>query len=138
MPELSTTVLAGLMSKRRKCLEQLRELGRRQAQYIAGGEMTELLRLVAAKEQLIVAMQAIERQLAPFQAETADSRDWDSAAAREQCAADAEACRALLQEVMAMERAGEEQVTQRRDAVSQQLRVAAQGGRVREAYGANR
>ncbi|HEX6961624.1 MAG TPA: flagellar export chaperone FlgN [Lacipirellula sp.] len=138
MTEHSTTVLAGLMSKRRKCLEQLRELGRRQAAHIAGGEMTELLRLVAAKEQLIVAMQAIERQLAPFQAEAPESRDWESAASRAQCAADAEACRALIEEVMAMEQAGEQQMTVRRDAVSQQLRVAAQGGRVREAYGANR
>jgi hypothetical protein len=138
MSHLSTTVLAGLMSKRRKCLEQLRDLGRRQAAFIAGGEMTELLRLVAAKEQLIVAMQAIERQLAPFQAEAPETRAWESAAARAQCAADAEACRALIQEVMAAEQTGEQQMTERRDAVSQQLRSAAQGGRVREAYGANR
>jgi hypothetical protein len=39
---------------------------------------------------------------------------------------------------MAMEQAGEQQMTQRRDAVAQQLRSATQGGRVREAYGANR
>jgi hypothetical protein len=126
------------MTKRRKCLEQLRELGRRQAQFIASGEMAELLRLVAAKEQLIVAMQAIERQLAPFQEEVPENRAWESAAARARCADDAEACRTLIQEIMAMEQAGEQQMTQRRDAVAQQLRSATQGGRVREAYGANR
>src|SRR5688500_12952504 len=131
MAELSTTVLAGLMSKRRKCLEQLRDLGRRQAQFIAGGEMAELLRLVAAKEQLIVALQAIEKQLSPFQLEAPESRAWDSSAARAQCSADAEACRQLIEEVMAMEQAGEQQMSERRDAVSQQLRSAAQGGRVR-------
>ena len=137
-PSAGTTTLAGLMSKRRKCLEQLRELGRRQAAFIAAGEMAELLRLGAAKEQLIVAVQAIERQLTPFQAEAPESRAWESSSARAQCAADADACRELIQEVMAMEQAGEQQMTMRRDAVSQQLRSAAQGGRVREAYGANR
>lgn len=134
MQELSTQLLADLVAKRRKCLVQLRDLGLRQAQMIASGEMAELLRLVAAKQQLIVALQAIEQQLAPFHAEDPNARRWESADARARCADDAEVCRTLIQEVMAMEQAGERQMTERRDAVANQLRVAAAGSRVRDAY----
>lgn len=134
MQELSTKLLADLVAKRRKCLVQLRDLGVRQSQMIADGEMAELLRLVAAKQQLIVALQAIERQLAPFHEQDPESRNWESPALRAQCAADAEACRELIQEVMAMEQAGERQMIERRDAVASQLRMAATGSRVRDAY----
>jgi hypothetical protein len=109
-------------------------LGARQAQMIAGGEMTELLRLVAAKQQLIVALQAIEQQLSPFHEQDPETRRWATSEARAKCAADAEACRGLIQEVMAMEQAGERQMTERRDAVANQLRTVAAGSRVRDAY----
>ena len=134
MQELSTQLLADLVAKRRKCLVQLRDLGLRQAQMIAGGEMAELLRLVAAKQQLIVALQAIEQQLAPFHQQDPETRRWATSEARAKCAAYAEACRGLIQEVMAMEQAGERQMTERRDAVANQLRTVAAGSRVRDAY----
>ncbi len=138
MTDLPTNILADLMLKRRKCLTQLRDLGIRQSQFIAAGEMAELLRLAAAKQQLIVALQAIEKQLAPFHVQDAEGRHWASVEARARCADDAEACRQLVQEVMAMEQDGERQMTSRRDQVADQLRSVAAGGRVREAYQANR
>lgn len=138
MTDLSTHNLAELMVKRRKCLTQLRDLGLRQAQLIAAGEVTELLRLASAKQQLIVALQALERGLAPFQEQDPESRPWESAEARARCASDAALCRELIQQVMTMEQEGERQMTARRDDVAHQLRSVAAGGRVREAYGANR
>lgn len=137
MLEHSTNLLADLVAKRRKCLVQLRDLGVRQSQMIAGGEMAELLRLVAAKQQLIVALQAIEQQLAPFHDQEPEQRRWDSPELRARCAADAEACRQLIQEVMAMEQAGERQMIERRDAVATQLRTVVSGGKVRDAYQAH-
>jgi flagellar biosynthesis/type III secretory pathway chaperone len=134
----TTTTLADLMAKKRKCLEQLHDLGGRQLELIAGGDATELLRIASAKQQLIVALQMIEKRLAPFHDQPPESRAWASPEARARCAADAEVCRRLMQEVMALEQDGERQVTERRDGVAAQLRMAAQGGRVREAYQANR
>ena len=136
MQHNSTTILADLVAKRRKCLTQLRDLATRQMEMIAGGEMAELLRLVSAKQQLIVALQAIERQLTPFHDEDPESRRWESVAARARCADDAEACRTLVQEVMAIEQAGERLMVERRDAVASQLRTVAAGSRVRDAYSA--
>jgi hypothetical protein len=115
-------------------LTQLRDAGLRQAELIASGEMADLLRLCAAKQQLIVALQALETQLAPFHAEDPEQRQWSSADARAACAADAEACRRLIQEVMAMEQDGERQMTQRRDEVAGRLQSAGAAGRVRQAY----
>lgn len=134
MSQLPTTQLAELVARRRRCLTQLRDAGLRQAELIASGEMADLLRLCAAKQQLIVALQALETQLAPFHAEDPEQRQWSSADARAACAADAEACRRLIQEVMAMEQDGERQMTQRRDEVAGRLQSAGAAGRVRQAY----
>jgi hypothetical protein len=136
--DFSTDNLAALMLKRRKCLVQLRDLGLRQARMIAAGEISELLRLAGAKQQLIVALQAIEKQLAPFHEQNPESRVWSSPEARARCAADADVCRTLIDEVMRMEQDGERQMTARRDQVAGQIRAVAVGGRVREAYQANR
>jgi hypothetical protein len=138
MSNLSTHTLAELMVKRRKCLTQLRDLGLRQAELIAAGEMGALLKLIAAKQQLIVALQSLEKRLTPFHEQDARIRQWESTEARARCAADAEACRRLIDEVMAMEQESEMQMTRRRDELAGQLRLVASGGRVREAYQANR
>ncbi len=134
MAELSTTRLADLIAKRRRCLEQLRDLGHRQADLIAAGNMTDLMRLFAAKQQLITALQAMEKELAPYHDEDPDSRLWSSPEERTRCAADADHCRQLIAEVMALEQAGERQMTVRRDEAASQLRAVATAGRVREAY----
>jgi hypothetical protein len=138
MVDLSTQTLAQLMVNRRKCLTQLRDLGRRQAELIAAGEMNDLLKLIGAKQQLIVALQSLEKRLTAFHEQDAESRQWESDEARARCAADAESCRRLIDEVMAMEQEGEMQMTRRRDELAGQLRMVASGGRVREAYQANR
>ena len=134
MAELTTTRLADLISKRRRCLEQLLELGRRQADFIAAGNMADLMRLLSAKQQLIAALQTLEKELAPFHDEDPDSRRWSSPEERTRCAADADQCRQLIQEVMSLEQSGERQLTVRRDEAAVQLRAVGAAGRIREAY----
>jgi hypothetical protein len=130
----STTRLAELIAKRRRCLEQLLTLGKRQADLIALGNMEDLMRLLAAKQQLIVALHSTEKELAPYHDEDPESRTWSSQEERNQCAADAERCRRLLEEVVAVEHAGERQLTVRRDEAAGQLRSVHAAGRIREAY----
>jgi len=138
MLEPSTTHLAELIAKRRKCLAQLRELGAKQGELIADGNMTALLRIFSAKQELIAALETLERELRPYHDEDPESREWVSPAARAACAADAEECRRLLAEVMALEQAGERQMTVRRDGVAHELRSLSAARGVREAYQANR
>jgi hypothetical protein len=115
-------------------LEQLRDLGLRQAGLIAAGNISDLMRLLSAKQQLIVALQALEKELAPYHNEDPDSRRWPSPEERARCAADADHCRRLIPEVMELEQAGERQITARRDEAAHQLRAVGAAGRIREAY----
>jgi hypothetical protein len=134
MPESSTENLAKLIRQKRQLLEQLLAVGRKQGELIYQGDIQSLLKLLASKQQLIAAMHSIENALRPFQAENPDTRVWRSAELRSVCASDAEACSQLLTEVMAIEKAHEEQMIHRRDAVSQQLRQAQSAHNAAAAY----
>jgi len=134
---LSTTNLAGLIDKRQRCLLQLRDLGHKQSELITGGEMGPLLRLIAVKNQLIAALQTIERELAPYHAQDPEQRDWPTAAERAKSAQQAESCRQLLDEVMALERQNEQEMIDRRDKVATQLQAAQAASTARGAYQAH-
>ena len=96
--------------------------------------MSPLLRLLAAKDQLLVAVQAIEQQLAPFHAQNPEERNWPTEEARTRCAQEAEACKKLLDEVMQMEEQNEKEMTVRRDQVASQLQAAQAASTARGAY----
>ncbi len=134
---LCTTNLADLIDKRHRCLLQLRDLGHKQAELIAAGEMGPLLRLIAAKNQLIAALQSIEQTLAPYHDQDPEQRVWSTSAARAQCAQQATACQQLLDEVMELERRNEQNIIERRDQVATQLQAAQAAGAARGAYQAH-
>lgn len=134
MTHLPTDQLAELMDRKLACLSQLREIGRRQAALIADGDLTELLRLLAAKQHLIGALQGVERALVPFRDEQPEARQWRSAEARARCARKASLCRQLLAEIVEQEKAGEARLAQRRDDVAQQLNQVHSARRARGAY----
>ncbi len=131
---LPTKKLAELIAKRHTCLTQLRDLGCQQATLIAAGEMAALLRLIAAKNQLIIALQTIEQGLTPFHNQDPASRVWDSPAERAACAQQVQECKALLEEVMQLERDNEAHMIQRRDNVAGQLQAARTASTARGAY----
>lgn len=129
-----TKKLAGLIAKRHLCLSQLRDLGLKQSALIHAGEINSLLRLIGAKNQIIAALHAVEKELAPFHEQDPESRQWESPEARAQCAAQAAQCTKLLEEVMQLERNNEEIMTKRRDQVAEQLQVAQAANAARGAY----
>ena len=137
MNSLSTETLADLIDKRYRCLIQLRDLGRKQAHLIEAGEINALLRLIATKNQLIAALQAIEKGLSPFHQQDPEQRTWTSSEVRANCQHQAEACQQLLEEVMALERSNEKQMTTRRDKVASQLQAAQAASSARGAYQAH-
>lgn len=134
MTSLSTTTLADLIDKRHRCLLQLRDLGQKQTELIAAGEMGPLLRLISTKNQLIAALQSIELGLQPFHAQDPEQRAWETPEARARSAQQAEACQQLLDEVMQLERSNEQAMIARRDAVATQLQTAQAAGAARGAY----
>ncbi len=137
MKSLSTTELADLIDKRHRCLLQLRDLGLKQSELIAAGDMGPLLRLISAKNQLIAALQSIEQGLAPYHEQDPEQRGWPTPEARAQCAQQADACQQLLSEVMELERQNEKNMIERRDQVASQLQAVQASGAARGAYQAH-
>ena len=137
MSKLTTDNLADLIEKRHRCLLQLRDLGHKQAELIASGQMGPLLRLIGAKNQLIAALQSVEQGLAPYHAEDPDQRNWPTKEARDRCAQLADACQRLLSELMELERQNEQNIIQRRDQVASQLQAAQAADAARGAYQAH-
>lgn len=134
----TTDRLAELIRGKRAVLEQLHAVGARQGELVSQGDVDSLLRLLAAKQRLLAALQAAERGIEPFRQQDPEARDWPSPQHRAACAEDAEACRTLLAEVMAMERAQEQAMTERRDRVAEQLRRSHAAHNATDAYRSNR
>ena len=130
----STDNLAKLIFQRRQCLMQMRDLGHKQSELVATGEMESLLRLLAAKQHVLNAMQAIEQKLTPFHDEDPEKRVWPSPSARAQAAQLSDQCQQLLVEVIELEKNNEQQMTIRRDEIASQLQLANTASMARGAY----
>jgi len=118
---MTTAKLAALIDARLGVLTQLLALSRRQTTVIDGDDLSALLTVLAGKQQLVNQLQLLDKQLAPFQQQSPESRQWSSAAERARCQQQAAQCEAVLREILTAERQAEDQMTQRRDAISQRL-----------------
>lgn len=134
----ATETLAVLIRQKHQILVQLRDIGRRQADLVAGGDISAVLKLLASKQQLIAGLQTLELELRPYYAQNPDTRQWHSPAARAACAQLAADCNALLAEILTLEKRGAEQMDARRNEVAQQLQHVHAAAHVRGAYQAQR
>lgn len=134
----ATEHLAELIRRKHQALVQLREIGRRQADLVRCGEMTALLKLLAAKQHLLVALQKLESELKPHYGQDPDKRAWRSPADRTQCAQLASECNAMLEEIVSLEKQGAEQMSARKQEVAEQLQQVHASAHVRNAYQAQR
>jgi hypothetical protein len=133
-----TEKLIELIREKHDVLLQLRDMGRRQSDLVKSGEITELLKLLGTKQHLILGLQEFERELKPYYAENPESRVWRSPGERAECAKLAAECNSLLEEVVALERTGAEQMNARKSEVAEQLHHAHAAVHVRNAYSAQR
>jgi flagellar biosynthesis/type III secretory pathway chaperone len=134
----STEQLADLIRRKHHLLMELREVGRRQAAIVSGGDIASLLNLLAAKQELIAALQTVEQTLTPYYAQDPEQRVWNSPRDRADCAQRVVECNALLEEIVRLEKAGAERMTARRNEVAEQLQQVHSAAQVRGAYEAQR
>lgn len=130
----SSEQLAILIASKHEVLVQLRAIGIRQTGLVASGDITELLKLLASKQQLITRLQNLERDLKPHYATDPEQRAWRSAGERARCANQANECNALLEEIVQMEKRGAEKMNDRKNEVAQQLQQVHAAAHVRNAY----
>lgn len=136
MPTHSTKHLAELISRKHQVLERLRAVGGEQIELVENGEVSALLKLLAAKQSLILNLQAVEGELAPYRDENPEQRQWATPAARARCAQQAQECNELLNEVVYLEKQSEDKMLARRDQVAIQLQQVYAAGQARGAYAA--
>jgi hypothetical protein len=130
----STEQLASLIAKKHEVLVQLRAVGTKQTDLVASGEIGGLLKLLAAKQQLISGLQQLERELKPYYTADPDQRIWRSPEERARCAKQAAECNALLEEIVRLEKVGAEKMDARKNEVAQQLQQVHAAAHVRNAY----
>jgi hypothetical protein len=124
MDTLDTDRLSDLISRKRACLLQLCDLGRQQADLIERDDMTQLLKVLAAKQHLIGSLQGIERALVPFRDQDPQQRQWRTPVDRAHCAHEVTLCRQLLAEIVVQEKRSEGRLAARRNEAAQRLRLA--------------
>lgn len=131
---LTTDHLAELIGRKHECLRQLHELGRQQLALVEAGDITALVKVLSAKQQLIAVLKQIESGLDPFRCELPEERVWRSDEDRARCAAEIERSEILFREILAQEKRGEQLLQRRRDEAAQQLQGAHAAGQARGAY----
>jgi len=130
----STHDLARLVARKREVLAGLLQLARKQRLLADESELTPLLALLAGKQRLLNELETLERALDPYRSDEPDERIWDSPAERARCADDAELCRGLLRELIALEQECEQRLTSRRDETAQRIDKAHSVHATRQAY----
>ncbi len=134
MSAFETDVLAELIHGKRECLDKLREMGRRQAEFIDEGNITALLDVLTAKQRLLEQLQRIERDLDPFRDQDPDRRRWRTVEDRRVCMEELQQCERLLAEIISQEKCSEGALLRRRDEAASRLQDAHLAGQAREAY----
>jgi hypothetical protein len=130
----ATEILHQRLEQKLALLAQLRDLGLHQAVLIDSGDMSQLLRLLAAKQRLLVALQSVERQLDCYRDEDPDERIWLSPDHRRRCGETAARCEELLRAIVAQERESELQMCRYREETASQLNAVHSAAEVRQAY----
>ena len=126
--------LAQLAVCKLQIMQLLRKLAAQQLEVIAGGDMTNLLKLLAAKQTVMDQLTKVEQQLDPYRGEDPETRDWPSTAARETCQRNVETCNELLADIMRLEKQAEMEMVRRRDDASVRLAGMHGASEARHAY----
>ncbi len=134
MSAFDTDLLSDWIRRKHNCLLHLRDLGRRQLELVRDGGMSELLDVLAAKQQLLVELQRVERGLDPFRGQDPDARPWRSPEDRRRCAEQLARCEALLAEIVSQEKESERDLLRRRDEAAQRLQGVHTAAQARSAY----
>lgn len=130
----STENLARHMRRKRELLAQMLTVGLRQRELIKEGNITDLLRILSAKQQLIDALVVTERELDAYRHDDPAERSWATPEARAACASNANDCQRLYEQIVSLEKEQEAQLADRRDGIAEQLRAVQSAQLVRQSY----
>lgn len=130
----NTDQLAELITTKHRCLIELREMGVRQQKCVDAGQMSDLIKVLSAKQILINRLGQVERAMDPFRTEDPDARVWRSPEDRAKCRQISKECDEILGEILESERESESTLRLRRDETAKQLQGSHASNVTRQAY----
>ncbi len=123
-----------LLSNKLDCLQQIRDLGRKQFELIDQNDLDLLLKVQSAKQLLLKRLQTNEQQLNPFRRQNSNQRSRKNDPQRLRCAEIARDCEFLLKEIIQKEHQSEKLLVQRRDEAETRLQDVHSSWQARGAY----
>jgi len=129
-----TAQLAALIDAKHTCLRQLHELGLRQLESIEGGDLTQLMKVLAAKQRLLAMLPELEQRLDPFRAQAPADRSWASPQERTRCATAQQNCEQLLNQIVLQEKQSEELLSRQRSDAANRLHMSNNASQARSSY----
>jgi Mg2+ and Co2+ transporter CorA len=113
--------LSELINQRRLALDELLTLGQQQRELIATGRMTELMRILSAKQQPIQRLTEIAQSLRQADHDDPADRQWPSEAVRQACRIEQQECLRIHQELLALEEACEAAMQANRTSIQNEI-----------------
>ena len=113
--------LSALITERQSILAQLLELGTRQVDVIAAGRMSELMRILAEKQDPLQRLGEISELLRETAGEDPRGRKWNSQRDRDACRQAQDDCERMHIELLAIEAQCETALNESRNAIQQEL-----------------
>jgi len=134
---MQTDILAKLINDKHEVLSRLHAACERQLDLVRARDTTALMPVLTAKQNLLEALNIIERQIDPFRAEDPEARQWRKPEDRVACREVSENCARLHAAVVALEQEGNREMAVGREQIAARLDDAHNGARARAAYSAN-
>ena len=128
--------LMDLLRQEQALYETFLEFSRRQLTVIQAGEVSDLLSLLGRKQELLAQIDRVERELAPAKAHWDQVRASFSDAERAAVEALIDAVRGVLEELIGLEKKGEESLRAQRRKTLDRIEQAERGTQLGAAYGA--
>ncbi len=137
MDELTTDHLLELIERKLHLLSVIKQMSVQQTELIRCDEVESLLALLARKNEAMDGLQRVQKQLAPFQSQNADSRIWKSESDRRQCREMVQQCEQLLADLISLENMAVRTLSDERAVIGDQLRMMQSAHSIHKAYEQN-
>jgi hypothetical protein len=131
---MATARLSQLLDARLQVLQQLYDLARRQRAAITQHDLSTLLQLLAAKQQVLQVLKQLDSQLEPFRAESPELRRWESEQQHLRAKEQAARGEALLREILALDQESEQHMLAQREEAARDLSHFQQHALAERAY----
>jgi len=136
MKLVPTERLVGLLRQEKALYARFLELSGQQLAVIEGGDVTELLSLLGRKQELLGQIDRVERELSPAKQQWGQQRESLAPDEREVVEALIEEVGGVLEQLIALEKRGEQSLREQRQRTLEQIDRAERGHRLGQAYGA--